>query len=66
MDIANNVMFTQMLAKARINKFRETAISAMFKEFNRLDKGAIPRNPGVIPIDTKILTAEENVRLYQH
>ena len=59
MNIANEVIFTKMSGKAGIKKNRETAISAMFKEFNQLDKGAIPRNLVVIPIDTRNLRTEE-------
>lgn len=59
MNILNEVMFTKISVKAEIKKFAETAIAAMFKEFNQSDKGAIPRNPVVIPIYTINLTAEE-------
>ena len=41
-------------------KIGETAISAMFKEFNKLDKGAVTGNPVIIPIDIRNLIAEEN------
>ena len=34
MDIACNVMFTQMSAKAGINKFGETTIAAMLKKLS--------------------------------
>ena len=33
MDIVYNVMFTQMLAKARIKRFGETVIDTIFKDF---------------------------------
>ena len=47
MNISNEVMFTQMSAKAGIKKFGETAISATLDEFNQLDKGANPGYPVV-------------------
>ena len=59
MDIACNVMFTQMTAKAGIKQFGETAVAAMLKEFKQLDEGAKPGNPVVIPTDANTLSIEE-------
>ena len=52
-----------MSAKAGIKKFGETEIAAVIKEFNQLDKRAVPGNPVVIPIDTRNLTAEEKYKV---
>ena len=59
MDIACNIMFTQMTAKAGIKKFGETAVVAILKEFKQLDEGAKPGNPVVIPTDANTLSIEE-------
>ena len=59
MDIACNIMFTQMTAKAGIKKFGETAVAAILKEFKQLDEGAKPGNPVVIPTDANTLSIEE-------
>ena len=45
--------------------FGERAVVAMFKEFEQLNKGAVPgkKKPVVGPQDASVLTYEENVEL---
>ena len=39
--------------------FKERAIAQIYKEFNQLDKGAIPNKPAVLPQDPTKLTRTE-------
>ena len=56
--------YSQMSAKAGIKMFGERAIAAMFKEFEHLNKGAVPgkKKPVVGPQDASPLTNEEKRR----
>ena len=44
-------MFTHMRARAGINKFGETVVASMMKEFEQLNDGAVPSYPFVILFD---------------
>ena len=44
-------MFTQMQAKAGIEKFGEEAVAALIKEFKQLDQGEIPGKMVVCPVN---------------
>jgi len=56
--------YSQMPAKQGIKLFGERAIAAMFKEFEQLNKGAVPgkEKPVVGPQDASLLTEEEKRR----
>ena len=54
------MMFNQMSDKRGINFFKETAIAAMYKEFNQLNKGAMPKKTVLLPQDPTKLTRIEN------
>jgi hypothetical protein len=68
MDIATNVMFTQMSeysqmsAKAGIKRFGEQAVAAMWKEYKQLNEGAVPGKPVFGSVDPKSLSFEEHSR----
>ena len=51
-------MFTQMLGNCGINIFVEKYVVDIIKEFNQLDKGAMPGKLVVQPIDPTLLTEE--------
>ena len=56
---AKQKKYGQMSAKAGIRKFGQTAIAAMIKELTRLDEGAVPGKPVVVPVDASTLIALE-------
>ena len=51
MQLAVNVVFTQIHAKKGITVFSERGIVVMIKEFRQLDEGAIPGKPVVFPLN---------------
>ena len=53
LQTATNVMFNQMSAKRGIKLFKERSIEVMYKEFNKIDKIAMPNKPVVLPQDPK-------------
>ena len=59
MNVALNVMFTQMTAKRGIKLFGEEAIAAIYKEYKQLDEGAKKGNPVVSPTPWEDLTDED-------
>jgi hypothetical protein len=68
MDIATNVIFTQMSeysqmsAKAGIKRFGEQAVAAMWKEYKQLNEGVVPGKPVFGSVDPKSLSFEERSR----
>ena len=44
LQTSSNVMFKQMSSKRGIKMFKERATSAMYIEFNLLEKGTMPKN----------------------
>ena len=52
-------MFTQMHSKKLMKLFGERAIAAMIKLFKKLDEGAMPGNPVVIPLNPDEITDSE-------
>ena len=56
MQMATDVIFTQMSAREGIKKHGQAAIAAMIKEFTQLNDGAVPGKPVVKPIDVSSLT----------
>ena len=59
MQIATDIIFTQMSAREGFKKHGQAAISAMIKEFTQLSNGAVPGKPVVRPIDVSSLTPLE-------
>ena len=49
LQTSTNVMFNHMPAKKGIKLFKERSIAAMYKGFNKLDEGDMPKKPVVIP-----------------
>ena len=47
MQIACDVIFTQMSATVGFKKYGQPAVAAMIKEFTQLDEGAVPGKPVV-------------------
>ena len=68
MQIAYDVIFTQMSSKLELKKyaqipakqgiklFGQVAVAAMIKEFSQLNQGAVPGKPVVVSVDVKTLT----------
>ena len=52
-------MFNQMSAKRGIQLIKEKSIAAMYKEFNKLDKGSTTNKPVVLQQDPKKLNRTE-------
>ena len=61
LQTATNVMFNQMSAKRGIKLFKERSIEVMYKEFNKIDKIAMPNKPVVLPQDPKKLARTEKI-----
>ena len=55
-NLACDVMSTQMSAKRGIKRFGARAIAALVEEFTQLNKGAVPGKPVVVPTDFNSLT----------
>ena len=53
-----NSVFAQMPALKGFKEFGEAAVEVMIKEFNQLDKGAVPGKPVVVPVDPDVLSQE--------
>ena len=49
----------EMSAKKGFREFGEEAVAAMFREFDQLDKGAVPGKPVVVPVNPDTLTPEQ-------
>ena len=58
-EIACDIIFTQMTVNAGFKKFGEPAFAAMIKEFTQINEEAVPGKPVVIPTDESMLTNEE-------
>ena len=58
--IGTNVMFIQMSAKSDINNFLDEAVSAMVKEYKKIENGTMEGKPVVTPIDSDKLSYEYN------
>ena len=71
MNIACDVIFTQMHTKPELKKyaqmpakkgikvFGQAAVAAMIKEFSQLNQGAVPNKPVVAPVDVNTITPQE-------
>ena len=52
MQVATDVMFTQMSEKAGIKKSGEKPVTDMVKKYRQIDKGPMEGKPVVTPIDS--------------
>ena len=59
MQIACDVIFTQMSANVGFKKYGQPAVAAIIKEFTQLNEGAVPGKPVVRPIDSTTLSPIE-------
>lgn len=59
MDIACNIIFTQLTVKSDMKKFGETSVAAIFKEFKQLDDEEIPGKSVIIQMDANTLPVEK-------
>ena len=56
MQVATDVMFTQMSEKAGIKKSGEKPVTDMVKKYRQIDKGPMEGTPIVTPIDPDTLS----------
>ena len=59
MQMATDIIFTQMSANKGFKKYGQPAIAAIIKEFTQLNNGAVPGKPVVKPVNVSTLTPLE-------
>ena len=59
MQMATDIIFTQMSANKGFKKYGQPAIAAIIKEFTQLNNGAVPGKPVVRPVNVSTLTPQE-------
>ena len=64
MQMATDVIFTQMSTNKGSKKYKQATSVAMITEFTQLNEGAVPGKPVVRPTDVSSLTPLEKKSFY--